>query len=138
ATFAPACTITATFASGSGSSTIKLFDAESLALSASVGGFSASTASFAVAPATAAALSVATPPTQTAGVPFTVTIAANDGYGNRATGYAGKKPLTWSGPSAAPNGRTPAYPTSVTFVAGVSSPSPSVTLFDAQTTALSV
>ena len=77
---------------------------------------------------------MANPGTQTAGTAFNVTITAIDAYGNTATGYAGAKAVTFSGPANSPNGHAPTYPASVTFAAGVGTAS--VTLFDAQTTTL--
>ena len=77
---------------------------------------------------------MANPGTQTAGTAFNVTITATDSYGNTATGYAGAKAVTFSGPANSPNGHAPTYPASVTFTAGAGTAS--VTLLDVQSTSL--
>lgn len=77
-----------------------------------------------------------TPSTDTAGTAQSVAVTADDAYGNTATTYAGNKTLTWSGPSKAPSGQSPSYPNPVTFTGGAANVS--VTLYDAQTTSLTV
>jgi hypothetical protein len=77
---------------------------------------------------------------QTAGIAITVTLTATDEYGNPTTSYAGKKTLTWSGPSNSPNSTAPVYPasaTTVTFTAGVGTAT-KIKLYDAQSTTLNV
>jgi hypothetical protein len=56
------------------------------------------TASLTVSPAAAASLSLAAPPTTTAGTAFSVTLTAHDAYGNVATGYTGTVHFTSSDP----------------------------------------
>jgi len=58
--------------------------------------------------------------TQTAGSPFTVSMTAQDAYGNLAA-YEGSKTVTFTGPQNSPSGQAPAYPATVTFTAGVGS-----------------
>ncbi len=70
----------------------------------------------------------------TAGTAFSVTITAEDSSGNAVTSYTGSQSLNFSGPSSAPNGTAPAYPSSVSFSSGVDTAS--VTLYHAQTTTL--
>ncbi len=74
--------------------------------------------------------------TQTAGTAFSPTITAtNNGVTTDVT-YAGVKTITFSGPLASPSGTNPSYPATVTFVAGVGTPS--ITLYRAATATLSV
>jgi hypothetical protein len=85
--------------------------------------------------------------TPTAGVPFSVTITALDQFSNTYTAYTGSECVTFSGPSnsPAPSSTVPIYPavgscgtgSSVSFTNGVATAVP-VTLFDAQTTPLTV
>ena len=77
---------------------------------------------------------VGAPVTATAGTPFSATITAEDAQSNTVTSYTGGQTITFSGPSNAPSGTAPTYPASVTFANGVATPSPSITLYDAQTT----
>ena len=82
----------------------------------------------------ASSFTVSAPTTATAGTPFPDTITALDPYGNTATGYTGSQTITFTGPANAPGGTAPTYPASVTFTNGVATPS--ITLYDAQTTTL--
>jgi hypothetical protein len=94
--------------------------------------------SFIVKAASANSFSVPTPSEREAGVAFSVTLTATDEWGNTATGYAGSKTLTWSGPVNSPNNTPPEYPTSattVTFTEGVGTAS-SIKLYDAQSITL--
>jgi len=122
-----------TFTNGAASAAITLFDAQSTSLSVSAGTYSATTAPFSVSPAAAGTFSVGTPSGQTAGTGFTETISAVDAWGNTATGYA--RSVTVSGPASSPNGNAPQYGT-ISFSSGVASFG--VTLYDAQTTSLTV
>ena len=125
------------FAAGVGTASITLVDAQSTTLTATQGSVSGTSGSFTVVNAGGAtAFSVPTPSTQSAGTAFNETITALDTYGNTATSYAGSKSLSFSGPSNAPNATAPTYPGSVTFTAGVGTAS--ITLFDAQSTTLTV
>jgi hypothetical protein len=133
---APSYPASVLFSSGVGTGSITLYDAdEGTTLSAVQGSISGSSESFAVNPLTAASFALASPGPQTAGTPFSQTITARDTYGNSATSYAGTKTLSFSGPSNSPNGKfAPSYSSPVSFGAGVGTAS--VTLYDAQTTAL--
>ena len=81
-----------------------------------------------------AKFSVSAPSTATAGAAFSATVSAQDAAGNTVTAYTGSEALSFSGPSNAPNGTAPAYPSSVSFSAGVGAAS--VTVYDAQTTTI--
>jgi len=128
------------FSNGVASVQITLFDAEVTSLTLSDSSISGASGSFTVAPAAAKTFSLANPGTQTAGTAFTESVTALDTYGNLATGYAGAQALTWSGPpsgpSKSPNNTPPSFPSTASFTAGVASSS--ITLYDAQTTGLSV
>jgi hypothetical protein len=79
---------------------------------------------------------ITTPNSVNAGVPFTVQIKLIDSTGATITSYSGTKTLTFSGPHNGPNGDTPTYPATVTFVSGVAQPAPSITLANVETTTL--
>ena len=124
------------FSSGAATVTVILFDAQSTALSVGDGSISGRSGSIAVAPAGATQMSMHAPATAAAGGSFKVSLSAYDAYLNLATAYAGKKTLTWSGPSSSPSGMAPSYPANpVSFSAGTATAS--VTLFDAQSVNLS-
>lgn len=122
------------FKKGVATVSVVLYDAQATALGVSDGSISGTSPGFAVAPAGASQLTGSVPGNQTAGNAFNVTVSALDPYMNVATSYAGGKSLAWSGPSKSPNGTAPAYPSSVSFSNGTGAAS--VTLYDAQTTAL--
>jgi hypothetical protein len=136
---APSYPATVTFTAGVGTASIKLYDAQSTTLKAKEGTtIEGTSGSFTVKAATAKKLTMLTPSEQEAGTAFNVALTAIDEYGNTATGYAGAKTLTFSGPANAPNGTTPEYPTSattVTFTAGIGTAS-AIRLYDAQSTTL--
>jgi hypothetical protein len=124
-----------TFNSGVGTAAITLVTAQTTTLTAKQSfSTSGTSASFTVAPAAAAALSVVSPGTQTAGTQFTVAISAIDAYGNTQPEYAGTKALTFSEPDASPSGKEPAYPETVSFSNGKGSAA--ITLYDAELTPL--
>ena len=134
---APLYPATASFSAGHATASVTLKDAQTTTLTASdtTDGFGGvSSASIVVGPASASSFGVATPATPTAGVAFSETLTALDAYGNTATGYTGAKTVSFSGPSSSPGGTAPSYPASVTFASGVGSPS--ITVYDAQTTTL--
>ena len=79
---------------------------------------------------------VTVPANATAGTPLTATITAQDAQNNTVTSYTGSQGITFTGPASSPGGTPPAYPAAVTFANGVATPSPSITLYDAQTTTL--
>ena len=122
-----------TFTSGVGVATITLYDAQTTTLTATAATITGISASFAVATADLNSLAIGNPGTQTAGQQFNVTATGTDAYGN---GFSGTLNPTFSGPANSPNGTAPTYPSSVTFASG--SATIPVTLYDAQTTALTV
>ena len=87
-----------------------------------------------VGPVSAFKVTTPTPATPTAGSSFTATITATDAVGNTVTTYTGQQTVLFSGPTGSPNGTQPVYPATVTFNAG--SGIATITLYDAQTTAL--
>ncbi len=104
-------------------------------------GMNGATGAFSVGVGAVAAFSVATPSSQVAGVSFSVSITATDGYGNPTTAYSGVKCVAFSGPEPSPGGTAPAYPargacgigqSSVTFSGGAATAT--VTLYDASAT----
>jgi hypothetical protein len=126
-----------TFTAGVGTAQVTLFDAQSTTLTAKQSFSTQGTsAGFTVAGAGASALSVANPGTQTAGSAFTATVTAVDAYGNAQSGYEGTKTVTFSGPSSSPGGKTPSYPSEVSFKAGAGTAQ--ITLYDVQSTTLGV
>ena len=132
---APAYPVNVTFTAGAGTASITLYDAQTTTLGASQGSISGVTGSFTVAAASAATFSMPTPSTKTAGTAFNETLTALDAYGNTATGYAGAKSVTFSGPASSPGSNAPSYPATVTFSSGAGTAS--ITLYDAQSTTLS-
>jgi hypothetical protein len=134
---APTYPATVTFTAGVGTASVTLYDAQTTTLTASLGAVSGTSGNVTVsALGTATAFSVGNPGTQTAGTGFSLTVTAVDTYGNTVTSYAGSKTMTFSGPAGSPNGTGPAYPARTTFTGGVASPT--VTLYDAQTTTITV
>jgi hypothetical protein len=120
--------------SGASNGAMKLYKAETAKITVSDGTLNNGTgASVTVSPASAASFSVPTPSTQTAGSPFEATLTALDAYGNTATGYAGSKAISFSGPANSPNAKAPVYPASVTFTAGVGA-AKGITLYNASAT----
>jgi hypothetical protein len=102
-------------------------------------GKNGSTGPFTVNIGPVASFTIPTPATQTAGVPFSISITAQDGYGSTVTSYTGLHCLTFSGPGASPNGTAPTYPargscaagqSAVTFTNGVAAAVP-ITLYNA-------
>jgi hypothetical protein len=77
---------------------------------------------------------ISAPSTATAGTSFSATVTAEDSAGNPVTAYTGSQALSFSGPSSAPNGTAPSYPSAVSFSAGVGTAS--ITSYDAQNTTL--
>lgn len=126
-----------TFTNGVATVPVSLYRAESTILTAADGSITGSLP-VTVNPAAASQFGLPAIPNGVAGTAFSVTVTALDAYGNTATGYAGGKTLSWSGPGNAPSGTAPSYPGNpVTFTAGVASNLP-VTLYLAQSTALTV
>jgi hypothetical protein len=138
----PSTATTVTFTSGAGTASgIVLYGAvASVTLTAKEGSSLKGSASIKVVAAAAKTLNFSAIAEQTAGSAFNATLTAKDEYGNTATGYAGTKTLTWSGPASSPSGRAPEYPSTaatVTFTSGVGKPT-GIKLFDALATTLTV
>ena len=122
-----------TFNKGVATVSITLFDAQSTSLGVSNGNLSASSGPFTVNPGSAHAFELKNPGAQQAGRAFSANVNAFDVYGNLATTYAGNPTL--SGPHNSPNANPPAYSSNpVSFSKG--SAAVTITLFDAETTAL--
>jgi trimeric autotransporter adhesin len=133
---APSYPATVRFSGGAATASVTLTDAQTATLTVSDttdGLPGVPSGNVAVGPGSAGSLGVATP-APTAGTAFSETLTALDAYGNTATAYTGSKTVTFSGPASSPGGTAPSYPASVSFSNGVASPS--LTLYDAQTTTL--
>ena len=127
-------------ANGVGTASITLFKSGATTLTAksvSNPAISGST-TFTVASAAAKTFTIPTAPaSQTAGTAFNLGIGATDTYGNPFGGTV-TNGLSFSGPanSPAPSNTAPKYPTSLTFTNGAATAS--ITLYDAQSTTLTV
>jgi hypothetical protein len=110
---------TVNFASGVGTASITLVDAQSTTLTATQGSITGISGSFTVSPAAASTFVLSNPGNQTAGTAFSDTITAHDAYGNVATGFTGSQAITFTGPLSSPSGTAPFYPATVNFAAGV-------------------
>jgi hypothetical protein len=119
------------FAAGVGSATITLVDAQTTALQAVAGAVTGTSSPFTVSSGPVANIAVANPGSQTAGTAFNATITATDTYGNA---FNGTLVPNFSGPTNSPNATAPSYPSSVAFTNG--SATPSITLYNAQSTTL--
>jgi hypothetical protein len=131
----PAGATTVTFTKGVGKATgIRLYDAQSTALTVNEGSSLEGTSSTLTVKAAATKKLAMTAPSEiVAGGAFSVTLTATDEYGNPTTSYTGAKTLSWSGPVNSPSGHTPEYPnsaTTVTFTSGVGTAS-EIDLYDA-------
>ena len=132
------------FTNGLGTANVILYDAQSVTLAVTdtqtlVAGSTNVTVgpnslhSYALSPSTSS---------PSAGTPFSLTVTANDQYGNLDTNYSGTHCVAFGGPPNAPDGTGNSYPnagscapndSAVTFDAGVASggAEPNVTLVDA-------
>jgi hypothetical protein len=133
----PTFPATVTFAAGTATASVTLFAAQTTTITANdttdtLTGVA--TGNVVVNAAGASTFSLPTPGTQTAGAAFNVALTAFDAYGNTASGYAGAKTISFTGPAKSPSGASPSYPASVTFTNGAGTAS--VTLVDAQSTTL--
>ena len=141
---APSYPTSLTFTNGVATANMTLYDAQSTTLTVGATGATSGTtpASFTVNPGAANKFTLSTP-APTAGQSFTESITAIDSWANTATGFTGPECVAFSGPASSPNGNAPIYPvkggcttgSALTFAAGVDNAVP-ITLFDAQTTAL--
>jgi hypothetical protein len=124
-----------TFTAGVATVPVTLVKAETVTLTVTAGPVTGSIA-VTINHGAATQFLVPTPSSATAGTALPITLTAVDAYSNTATGYAGQKTLTWSGPGTAPDGHAPGYPANpVTFSSGVAANLP-VTLYRAESTML--
>ena len=136
---APTYPATATFSAGVATASVTLVDVQTTTITANdtTDAYNGTASNnITVNAGGASSFTVSAPTTATAGTPFTETLTALDAYGNTATSYTGSQTITFTGPATSPGGTAPTYPASVTFANGVATPSPSITLYDAQTTTL--
>lgn len=134
---APSYPATVSFSSGSGTASITLFRAASTTLTATQGTVTGSTGAFTVSPGGNAKIAASAGASQTAGSSFSVTLTAQDTWGNTPGTLSGNKSISVSGPSNSPNSTAPTYPASATFSGGTVTV-PGFTLVDAETTTLTV
>jgi hypothetical protein len=123
-----------TFTNGVGNASITLYDAQTTTLTATQGSLTGTSANITVTAGANHQISASATSPQTAGSAFTVTLTAQDTWGNPTGNLAGVKNVTFSGPSTSPSNNSPVFPATVTFTAGTATAS--VTLVDAQTTTI--
>ncbi len=133
---APLYPASVSFTSGAGTTSVTLYDAESTTLTATQAGVSGTTGSITVGAGANAQVGASATSPQTAGTAFSVTLTAQDSWGNPTGNLTGTKSVSFSGPSSSPNSTAPTYPATVSFSGG--SATASVTLKDAQTTPITV
>jgi alpha-tubulin suppressor-like RCC1 family protein len=128
--------------SGSANGVMKLYKAETAHIVVSDGSHTNGAGlTVTVSAGAPSSFTIPTPTTRTAGTAFNVTLTATaDAYGNAGTSYTGTKCITFSGPTASPNGTAPLYPaqgscgagqSAITFTSGAATVS--ITLYDATT-----
>ena len=127
--------------SGSANGVMKLYRAQTVSIVVSDGSHTNGTGlTVTVSAGAPSSFTVTNPGTQTAGTAFSVTLTAlADAYGNAPTNYAGTQCITFSDPTASPNGTAPLYPqgscdsgkSAVTFNASGIGTLAGVKLFDA-------
>jgi type II secretory pathway pseudopilin PulG len=140
---APTYPSSVTFANGTATIPVTLYDAQTTTLTMSSSGVGGTSSSFKVNTASSNGLSLSTP-TPTAGTAFTETITDGDPFGNVITTLTGAQCITFSGPANSPGHVAPIYPaqgtscgsgaSSVTFANGVGTAS--IKLYNAQPTTL--
>jgi hypothetical protein len=131
---APSYPANVTFASGVGSASITLYDAQTTTLTAKQGTVTGTTGSFTVGAGANHQIAASATSPQTAGTAFNVTLTAQDTWGNTPGTLAGTKSVSFSGPANSPNGSAPVYPATASFSAGHATAS--VALKNAETTTL--
>ncbi|MDE2215176.1 MAG: hypothetical protein KGJ61_08700 [Candidatus Omnitrophica bacterium] len=149
-TFGTSTTITFTNGVSSAGGLMTLYKAGATSISATIGSMTTNGVSVTVSPAAAASLTLSAASNSiTAGATDQLTITAYDTYGNTATSYAGAKAFTFSGASGSPDGTSPTVTDNassaihfgtvenLTFTNGVSTAGGLMTLYDAQTAAVS-
>ena len=137
---APSYPATATFSAGTATISVTLYDAQTTTMTVTDTADSyagVASPNITVGPGANAKIAASAGATQTAGTAFNVTLTAQDTYGNTGV-LSGTKNLSITGPSnsPAPTSKAPSYPASATFSGGTATIS--VTLYDAQTTTLTV
>ncbi|MGA8717482.1 MAG: hypothetical protein WB557_05715, partial [Solirubrobacteraceae bacterium] len=131
---APAYPGSVSFSAGVGTASVTLYDAQSTTLTAAQGGASGTSGSITVGAGANHQIAASATSTETAGTAFSVTLTAQDAWGNTPGTLAGTKSLSFSGPASSPNGSAPVYPATARFSSGHATAS--VTLKDAQTTTI--
>ncbi len=129
---------------GSSNGAMTLYTVQTANIGATGGAYTTNTISVTVGPGPFASFTIPNPGTRTAGSAFNLTISAFDAYGN-ASDFSGSRCLTFTGASASPNNVAPLYPAQGSCAAGQSevtftngSASPSITLYNAVSTTLTV
>lgn len=117
---------------------VTLVKAETVQLSVTQAGITGTSNAIVVSAAAATAFTVTAPPTAIAGVPFEVTLAAVDPFGNTDLTFTGPQSVAFSGPGTSPGpvATAPLYPASVSFTNGAGSAA--VTLYKQETATLMV
>ena len=133
---APTYPASITFSSGVAAASVTAYDVQTTTLTATQGSATGTSTSITVAAGAGHQIAATATSSQTAGVAFTVSLAAKDAWGNAATSVSGTKSVSFTGPSSSPNSTQPTYPATVSFSSGTATAS--VTLTDAQTTTLTV
>ena len=122
------------FSNGVGTASLTLYDHQSTTLTATQGTVSGASSSIAVGAGANHQIAASAASPQVAGTAFTVTLTAQDAWGNTPGTLSGSKSVSFSGPASSPKGSAPVYPATASFSAGHATAS--VTLKDAQTTTL--
>ena len=124
------------FSNGVGTASVTLYDAQSTTLTAAQGAATGTSGSITVGAGANHQIGASATSPQTAGTAFSVTLTAQDSWGNTPGTLSGTKNVSFSGPASSPNGSAPVYPATASFSAGHATVS--MTLKDAQTTTLTV
>ena len=131
----PSYPVSVTFATGVATNIpVTLYKAEMTTITVSQASHTGSSGDFTVLGGSASTFSLDVPATAIAGTAFTVSVVADDPWGNASSGYVGDHALLFSGPGSSPNSNAPSYQSSVTFSGGVGSAA--VTLYKRETTTL--
>ena len=133
---APGYPASVAFSNGVGTASVTLYDAQSARLTAAQGAATGISGSITVGAGANHQIGASATSPQTAGTAFSVTLTAQDSWGNTPGTLSGTKNVSFSGPASSPNGSAPVYPATASFSAGHATVS--MTLKDAQTTTLTV
>ena len=133
---APGYPASVAFSNGVGTASVTLYDAQSTTLTAAQGAATGTSGSITVGAGANHQIGASATSPQTAGTAFSVTLTAQDSWGNTPGTLSGTKNVSFSGPASSPNGSAPVYPATASFSAGHATVS--MTLKDAQTTTLTV